>query len=79
MVNEVTNKDILEAIGVFSNKVEGRLASIEENMTTKQDIDSLEQQLSVIQAKLDRALYTEVVAMEARITRLEQKVGIAAS
>ncbi len=79
MVNEVTNKDILEAIGVFSNKVEGRLASIEENMATKQDIDSLEQQLSVIQAKLDRALYTEVVAMEARITRLEQKVGIAAS
>jgi len=34
-----------------------------DNMATKDDVASLEQQLSIIQTKLDRALYTEPVAL----------------
>jgi hypothetical protein len=73
MTEEVTNKDILEAIGVFSNKVEGRFNGVEErfggienkldNMATKDDVASPEQHLSIIQTKPDRALYTEPVAL----------------
>jgi hypothetical protein len=38
MTEDVTNKDILEAIGVFANKVERRFGGIEnklDNMATK--------------------------------------------
>lgn len=39
--------------------------------------DNVYNELQVIQTKLDRALYTEVVHLEARVKRLEEKSGIA--
>lgn len=39
--------------------------------------DNVYNELQVIQSKLDRALYTELVHLEARVKRLEQKAGIA--
>ena len=38
--------------------------------------DGLHQRIDIIETKLDKVLYTEVVHLEARIKRLEDKVGI---
>ena len=38
--------------------------------------DNVYNELQVIQTKLDRALYTELVHLETRVKRLEQKAGI---
>ncbi|OGE76995.1 MAG: hypothetical protein A3A83_00685 [Candidatus Doudnabacteria bacterium RIFCSPLOWO2_01_FULL_48_57] len=38
--------------------------------------DVLNERLDVVETKLDKALYAEVVHLEARIKRLEEKVGI---
>jgi len=38
--------------------------------------DGINERLDVVETKLDKALYTEVVHLEARIKRLEEKVGI---
>jgi len=38
--------------------------------------DNVYNELQIIQSKLDRALYTEIVHLEARVKRLEQKTGI---
>ena len=38
--------------------------------------DNVYNELQVIQTKLDRALYTELIHLETRVKRLEQKAGI---
>jgi len=38
--------------------------------------DGIHGRIDVIETKLDKALYTEVVHLEARIKRLEEKAGI---
>ena len=43
------------------------------------DIAKIDDRLRVVETKLDRALYTELTHLEARVTRLEQKTGIKSS
>ena len=54
-----------------------------ESTATKDDMERIEDKveamdarLQVIEAKLDRALYTEYINLETRVKRLEQKAGI---
>ncbi len=61
-----------------------------DNTSTKQDfkeldqkidnleskVDKIDEGLQTVETKLDRALYTELTHIEARVKRLEQKVGI---
>ena len=54
-----------------------------DNTANKQDVDEirsdiakLDERLHVVEIKLDRALYTEITHIEARVKRLEEKVGI---
>ena len=42
-------------------------------------VDKIDERLIVVEKKLDRALYTELTHLEARVTRLEQKTGIKSS
>lgn len=44
-----------------------------ENTATKQDVARIEERLDVVETKLDRALYTEMTHLEARVKRLEQR------
>lgn len=41
-----------------------------------QRFDKIDGRLEIVESKLDRALYTEVVHLEARLKRVEQKLGI---
>lgn len=63
--NTATKQDI--------EAVTGRLGTLE----TK--IDKIDERLQIVEAKLDRALYTEYIRLEARVKRLEEKVGIKSS
>lgn len=47
-----------------------------ESTATKQDVARVEERLGVVETKLDRALYTEMTHLEARVKRLEQRAGI---
>lgn len=39
-------------------------------------IDNLDDRIKVVETKLDRALYTELTHIEARLRKVEEKVGI---
>ena len=52
------------------DKVEGRLTGVEEKLS---DVDD---RLSVVEVKLDKALYASMAHLEARVKKLEEKVGI---
>lgn len=54
-----------EDIGKTKQSVEGK-------------IDQLDERLRVIETKLDRALYTEITHIEARLRRVEHKIGLKA-
>lgn len=43
----------------------------------KGQMSGIDERLQVMEVKLDRALYTELSHLEARVKRIEQKVGIA--
>jgi len=45
----------------------------------RNDIAQIDDRLRTVETKLDRALYTELTHLEARVTRLEQKTGIKSS
>jgi hypothetical protein len=47
-----------------------------EETASKRDIAELDKRLAIVEAKLDRALYTSISSLEGRVKRLEQKVGI---
>lgn len=54
-----------------------------DNTATRQDVEhirddiaKIDERLQIVEAKLDRALYTEYVHLEARVKRLEEKAGI---
>ena len=63
-IGEVVEKAIKKGLGEFW---EGNLEPA---------FDAINERLDVVETKLDKALYTEVVHLEARIKRLEEKVGI---
>ena len=44
--------------------------------TLEQKVDKVDERLQTVETKLDRALYTEVVHLERRLRRVEEKVGI---
>lgn len=39
-------------------------------------VDKIDERLQVVETKLDRALYTELTHIEARLRKVEEKVGI---
>ncbi len=43
-----------------------------------QRFDGVEEQIQVVETKLDRALYAELTHLEARVSQLEERVGIKA-
>lgn len=42
-------------------------------------VEKIDERMRVVEKKLDRALYTELTHLEARVARLEQKTGIKSS
>lgn len=65
------------------DKLAKMIAAGFENTATKQDIGGvkgdiakIDERLAVVEAKLDKALYTSITGLEVRVKRLEQKIGI---
>lgn len=52
------------------NKVDGRLDGVEGRL------EKVETRLTTVEMKLDRALYSEYMHLERRVTRLEKKTGL---
>lgn len=78
--NEDLKKPVTkEYLGEFTEKVllPGISVLIDEKLKPlDKKIDKIDERLQVVEAKLDRALYTEYIHLEARVKRLEEKVGI---
>ena len=64
--DNTANKKDVEEIRADLTKLDGK-------------VDKIDERLIVVEKKLDRALYTELTHLEARVTRLEQKTGIKSS
>lgn len=47
-----------------------------DNTATKADISKIEGRLSIVETKLDKALYTSISNLEGRVRRIEEKIGI---
>lgn len=80
---QLTKKELEESLDRRFEEQARIINSGFEQTATKQDFkvlnkrfDKVEDRLQVVEIKLDRALYTETVHLEARIKRLEEKVGI---
>lgn len=65
------------------DKLAKMIAAGFENTATKQDIGDvkgdiakIDERLAIVEAKLDKALYTSITGLEVRVKRLEQKIGI---
>lgn len=43
---------------------------------TKEQFEEIDARLRTVENKLDKALYTEINRLEARVKKLEEKVGI---
>lgn len=79
----VSKKDLETTLDERFDKMAVMIKAGFDNTATKQDfvvlndkIDGIDERLKLVETKLDRALYTEVTHLEARIRRLEEKVGI---
>lgn len=64
-----TKKDA-EALGGSLNALDKKVDKLDKK------VDKIDERLQTVETKLDRALYTEVVHLETRLRRVEEKVGI---
>lgn len=73
---ETTLDDLSRMIakGFAETATKEELAGVEERLGGQ--ITKIDERLGIVETKLDRALYTEYVHLEARVRRVEQKVGI---
>ena len=82
IVKDLATKDDLKAFATKDDLKQAVSSGINEALTEfwtgnlEPAFNDVHEKLDVIQTKLDKALYTEVVHLEARIKRLEDKVGI---
>lgn len=55
------------------NDITGKMATKKDLAKIEQDLTQIDGRLDVVEAKLDKALYTSVTQLEVRVKRLEQK------
>ena len=81
----LTKDDLLKALKAqtkelktYTDKQTEALAIIVNTAFEEQrhSFDKVEERLAVVETKLDKALYIETAFLEARLTRLEQHVGL---
>ncbi len=57
--------------------LDARIDTLDQKIDTlDQKVDKIDERLQIVEAKLDRALYTEYIHLETRVKRLEEKAGI---
>lgn len=71
---EVTNNDLARMIAEGFSGVDEQFKEVRMEFTT--EIGGVKDRLKNVEAKLDKALYTEYVSLETRVRRVEKKVGI---
>ena len=64
----------ITANGFANTATKQDLAMVEQSL--KSDITKIDECLRVVESKLDRALYTELVHLESRLRKVEEKIGI---
>ena len=70
-IGEVVEKAVAKGLGEFwEGNLEPAFNSVYERF------DQTDHDLKAIENKLDRALYTDMVRLEVRVTRLEERAGI---
>jgi hypothetical protein len=68
-----TKQDLL----AVEKRLDGRIDGVENRLGgIEVHLEKVEGRLTVVESKLDRALYAELTHIEARLRRVEHKVGI---
>lgn len=68
--DNTATKQAVEALGGSLNTLDKKVDKLEKK------VDKIDERLQTVETKLDRALYTELVFLETRLRRVEEKVGI---
>ena len=77
--NQKPNGTTIDDLAVMIKNGFDNTANKKDVEEIRTDIAKIDDRLIVVETKLDRALYTELTHLEARVTRLEQKTGIKSS
>jgi len=77
--NQKPNGTTIDDLAVMIKNGFDNTANKKDVEEIRTDIAKIDDRLRVVETKLDRALYTELTHLEARVTRLEQKTGIKSS
>lgn len=76
-IKQVTNEELASMIAEGFNDVGIRLGGVESRLSgVEGQMLKVHERLSSVEMKLDRALYKEIDKMEARLKKVEEKVGI---
>ena len=70
--NLATKKDLEEQTDQLATIINTAFQEQKDHMDER--FDGVDERLQVVETKLDRALYTELTHLEARVTRLEQQI-----
>ncbi len=67
---QVTNDELARMIAEGFNGVHGSINDVGVK------VEAIDNRLRIVETKLDKALYTEINRIEARLKKVEEKVGI---
>ena len=69
-------KDKVMNLDKLARMVAKGFNDVTSRMATQETVSKIDERLAIVEAKLDKALYTSLTSIEVRVKRLEQKVGI---
>lgn len=78
---QVTNEELARMIAEGFNGVTDEFKGIRASMATgfeeiNEKVEKIDTRLRTVETKLDKALYTEINRLEARLKKVEEKIGI---